>query len=150
MITTLATSQNWPKKTTILLLNCFQTTLQNNTIGVQDAQGTTVCTMYLEVKVQYSLECLRSVHIKNTHTHTHSLSLMWKGFWHMSLWIEFSLGECFPSGTIILCWRNKLAYCISFMNDEKVFFWKVLSFETRWHLSTHASFLTLKAPINPI
>ncbi len=31
--------------------------------------------MYLEVKVQHSLECLRSVHIKNTHTHTLSLSL---------------------------------------------------------------------------
>jgi len=114
------------KKTTLLLLNCFQTTLQNNTIGVQDAQGTTVCTMCLEVKVQYSLECLRSVHIKNTHTHSLSLSLslsrMWKGFWHMSLWIEFSLGECFPSGTIILCWRNKLAYCISFMNDQRFLF----------------------------
>jgi hypothetical protein len=65
-----------PKQATILLLDCFQTTLQNNAIGVQDAQGSTmVCPMYLEVKVQYSLECLRSVHKEQTHTHTHTFSL---------------------------------------------------------------------------
>jgi hypothetical protein len=129
--TTLATSQNWPKKTTILLLNCFQTTLQNNTIGVQDAQGTTVCTMYLEVKVQYSLECLRSVHIKNTHTHTHTLSLSLSHveglLTHVTMdWI-FSWGVfSFRHNNIML--KEQVMLLHQFHEWWKVFFWEGFAF----------------------